>query len=50
MGLDNFDVTGRWRIRENGNPVELGLSFMTGRRLRTLSQISDALLKRPCLS
>ena len=32
LALDNFDVTGAWRIRENGMPLDTASSSTTARR------------------
>ena len=47
LALDNFDVTGRWRIRENGSPVDTQSEFYDGTEIGTPIQLSDALLQRP---
>ena len=47
LALDNFDVTGRWRIRENGSPVDTRSEFYDGTEIENPIQLSDALLKRP---
>jgi hypothetical protein len=47
LALDNFDVTGRWRIRENGSPVDTRSEFYDGTEIKNPIQLSDALLKRP---
>ena len=47
LALDNFDVTGRWRIRENGSPVDTQSEFYDGTEIENPIQLSDALLKRP---
>ncbi|MEX2257399.1 MAG: DUF1592 domain-containing protein [Woeseia sp.] len=47
LALDNFDVTGRWRIRENSAPLDTRSTFYDGTEISTPSELSDALLKRP---
>ena len=47
LALDNFDVTGRWRIRENGMPLDTEGEFYDGTLVNTPSALQEALLKRP---
>ena len=47
LALDNFDVTGRWRIRENGMPLDTRGELYDGTPVRSLSGLLDALLERP---
>lgn len=47
LALDNFDVTGRWRIRENGVPLDTRGELYDGTPVQSLSDLLDALLKRP---
>ena len=47
LALDNFDVTGQWRVRENGVEVDTRGDFYDGTRITNLSQLQAALLKRP---
>ncbi len=47
LALDNFDVTGRWRIRENGSPLDTRSEFYDGSEIENPIQLSDVLLKRP---
>ena len=47
LALDNFDVTGRWRIRENGAPLDTRSTFYDGTEISTPAELSAALLKRP---
>ena len=46
LALDNFDVTGRWRIRENGNPLDTRAEFYDGSAIQTPTELGDVLLKR----
>ncbi len=46
LALDNFDVTGRWRIRENGVPVDTSGELYDGTPVRSPSELRDALLRR----
>ncbi len=47
LSLDNFDVTGRWRERENGMPLDTRGDYYDGTPINNLAQLSAALLKRP---
>lgn len=47
LALDNFDVTGRWRIRENGMPLDTRGDFYDGTPVSNPAQLQAALLKRP---
>jgi mono/diheme cytochrome c family protein len=47
LSLDSFDVTGKWRERENGMPLDTRGDFYDGTPVNNLSQLSAALLKRP---
>jgi len=47
LALDNFDVTGRWRIKENGAPVDTRGELFDGTRVATPAELRAALLKRP---
>ena len=47
LALDNFDVTGRWRIRENGMPLDTRGELYDGTPVQSLSGLLDALLERP---
>ena len=47
LALDNFDVTGRWRIRENGMPLDTRGDFYDGTPVSNPTELKDALLKRP---
>lgn len=47
LALDNFDVMGRWRIRENGSPLDTRGDFYDGTKIQTPHELQQALLKRP---
>lgn len=47
LALDNFDVTGRWRIRENGMPLDTRGDFYDGTPVSTPAQLQAAIIKRP---
>ena len=47
LALDNFDVTGRWRVRENGMALDTRGDFYDGAPVSTPSELVEALLQRP---
>jgi hypothetical protein len=47
LALDNFDVTAKWRERENGMPLDTRGDFYDGTPVTTPSELNAALLKRP---
>ncbi len=47
LALDNFDVTGRWRIREEGAELDTRGTFYDGTGIETASDLSRVLLGRP---
>ena len=47
LALDNFDVTGRWRYRENAMPLDTRGQLYDGTPVTSPGQLSAALLKRP---
>jgi hypothetical protein len=47
LALDNFDVTGQWRIRENGMPLDTRGQLYDGTEISTPAELQAALLKRP---
>ena len=47
LALDNFDVTGRWRIREAGTPLDTRGTYYDGTDIETPSDLARVLLKRP---
>lgn len=46
LALDNFDVTGRWRIRENGAPVDSRGQLYDGTPVSSLTDLRRALLTK----
>jgi mono/diheme cytochrome c family protein len=46
LSLDNFDVTGAWRIRDNGTPVDAASTFYDGTPLGGPADLRRALLSR----
>lgn len=46
LALDNFGVTGKWRIKENGIPLDTRGELYDGTPIETPGQLTDALLDR----
>ena len=47
LALDNFDVTAKWRQRENGSALDTRGDFYDGTPVSTPAELSAALLRRP---
>ncbi len=47
LALDNFDVTAKWRARENGMPLDTHGTFYDGSAITSPAELTSALLKRP---
>ncbi len=47
LALDNFDVTGKWRIRENGMPLDTQGELYDGTPITSPEDLRQALLARP---
>jgi mono/diheme cytochrome c family protein len=47
LALDNFDVTARWRTRENGMPLDTAGDFYDGTKITSLPELTATLMKRP---
>jgi hypothetical protein len=47
LALDNFDVAGRWRVRENMAPLDTRGEFYDGTVISKPTELIDVLLKRP---
>jgi hypothetical protein len=47
LALDNFDVTGRWRMRENMMPLDTRGTYYDGTPVSELSDLTRVLLQRP---
>jgi mono/diheme cytochrome c family protein len=45
LALDNFDVTGKWRIKDNGVPVDAAGVMYDGTPINGPASLRDALLK-----
>jgi hypothetical protein len=47
LALDNFDPTGKWRIRENMVPLDTRGEFYDGTQISSAPELANVLLKRP---
>lgn len=47
LALDSYDVTGRWRIRENGMPLDTRGELYDGTPITSPTELNEALLSRP---
>ena len=47
LALDNFDVTGRWRIRENGARLDTRGTYYDGTEIDSPAELALVMLKRP---
>ena len=47
LALDNFDATGRYRIREHGMPLDTRGTYYDGTEVSTQGELTAVLLKRP---
>ena len=47
LALENFDVTGAWRIKDNGVPVDAAGELYDGSVVNNSEDLREALLKRP---
>jgi hypothetical protein len=47
LALDHFDVTGKWRLHENGSDLDTRGVFYDGTPIATPAELSAVLLKRP---
>jgi len=47
LALDNFDVTGKWRIKENGVMLDTQGEMYDGTPVQNPADLRNALLKRP---
>ena len=47
LALDNFDVIGKWRTRENGAPLDTRGELWDGTQVSSPADLQSALLKRP---
>ncbi|MEQ1693598.1 MAG: DUF1592 domain-containing protein, partial [Gemmatimonas sp.] len=46
LAMENFDVTGRWRLRDNGMPIDSRGELWDGSKAHSLPALQSALLKR----
>ena len=47
LALDNFDVTGTWRVRENGTALDTRGEFYDGTSISSPAELAGAIMKRP---
>jgi len=47
LALENFDVTGRWRIRDGDAPVDAKTELYDGQPIEGVADLREALLNRP---
>lgn len=47
IALENFDVTGRWRVRDNGEPVDARGELWDGTPVASPGDLRQAFLERP---
>ena len=47
LALDNFDVTGKWRVRENGTALDTRGDFYDGTPVNSPADLVDAIMQRP---
>jgi hypothetical protein len=47
LALDNFDITGKWRYRESGMPLDTRGELYDGTPVSNPSELVQALVKRP---
>jgi hypothetical protein len=47
LALDNYDVTGRWRIRENGMGLDTRGELYDGTPVTSPASLNEALMVRP---
>ena len=47
LALDHFDVTAKWRTRENGMPLDTKGDYYDGTPVTTPAELTLALMKRP---
>ena len=46
LAMENFDVTGHWRVRDNGMPIDSRGDLWDGSKASTLPQLQAALMTR----
>ena len=47
LAMDNFDVTGKWRVRENGTALDTRGDFYDGTPVTSPTDLVNAVMKRP---
>ena len=45
LAMENFDVTGRWRVRDNGMPIDSRGELWDGTKAQSLPELQVALIK-----
>ena len=46
LAMENFDATGRWRVRDNGMPIDSRGELWDGTKASSLPELQAALLRR----
>ncbi len=46
LAMENFDATGRWRVRDNGMPIDSRGDLWDGSKVQGLPELQAALIKR----
>jgi len=46
LALENFDVTGRWRLRDNGRPIDSRGELWDGTKASTVNQLQAVLMSK----
>jgi hypothetical protein len=47
LSLDSYGVTGKWRIRDNGNPLDTRGDYYDGTPINNPAELQAALMQRP---
>jgi hypothetical protein len=47
LAMDNYDPTGKWRVRESGVALDTKGTYYDGTPISNVSELVDALVKRP---
>jgi hypothetical protein len=47
LAFENFDVTGAWRARDEGNPIDAAGELYDGTPLTGVADIRNAIMSRP---
>ena len=46
LAMENFDVTGRWRVRDNGMPIDSRGELWDGTKVQSIAELNAALLEQ----